>query len=324
MNPIRRQLLLAAGAALALPSLGQAQDKSPIRILVGFPPGGGTDALARFIAERLAVELGQPVIVENKPGAGGRLAADQLMTSAPDGLTYMMAPNATPTFQQLVFGHQVKWNVLRDFEAVAGLTSYPLGMAVSLQTGATNAQEFVRWAKANADKASFGTPGSGGQNHFLGVAFAKAAGINLPLVPYRGSPPLMTDLLGGHVPAAITLMDQMLAQHRAGKVRVIGVFTEKRSELMPDIPTMAEQGINVTLGEGWTGMWAPLKTPPAELARMRAALQKVLATPLAREVMMGKLAAVPHYRDAAEMLRLQRAELAGWEPIIKASGFKPE
>ena len=324
---MNRRLLAAACAALAASAVPgvRAQDtnKPVIRILLGLPPGGGTDAIARVIADRLPAELGQPVMIESKVGVGGRLAADALMTAAPDGLTWMIAPNATPTFQTLVFGPQLKWNIWRDFAPVAGLVSYPLGMAVSLQTGATNVREFVDWVKKNPS-ATFGTPGLGGQNHFLGVQFAKAAGIDLPVTPYKGTPPLITDLVGGHVPAAVTLMDETLKFHRAGKVRVIGIFSDKRSELMPDIPTMAEQGIKVASGDGWTAMWAPAKTPSTEIERMQRALQKILATPQVRETLTTRLAVSPHYMNAQEMAQRQRAELAAWEPVIKASGFKPE
>ena len=321
----RRRLLLSAAAASFAGPLRAQGDRKPIRILVGFPPGGGTDALTRFFADRMPEILGQPVIVENRPGAGGRLAAEAVLAAPPDGLTYMIAPNATPTFQMLVFGPpQVKWDILRDFSPVAGLATYPLGMAVSIESGVTSAQEFVRWARANPTRATFGTPGLGGQNHFLGLAFARAAGIELAVTPYKGSPPLMTDLLGGHVPAAITLMDQMLAQHRAGKVRIIGVFTEKRSALMPDIPTFAEQGFGVTLGEAWNAMWGPRGVPEAELERMRGAIRRILAAPGTREHLMGKLAAEPAFRDGAEVTRVQKAELDSWAPIIRASGFKPE
>ena len=322
----RRTLLAAAGSLAAAPALLRAQsDKPVIRILMGLPPGGGTDAIARAIADKLPAELGQPVIIDSKVGAGGRLAADALLAAAPDGLTYMVAPNATPTFQMLVFGAPVvKWDVLRDFTPVAQLVRYPLGMAVSLATGASTAREFIDWVRKNPQAASFGTPGLGGQNHFLGVQFAKEAGINLPVTPYKGTPPMVTDLLGGHVPAAISLMDGMLAHHRAGKVKVIGVFTAQRSELMPDIPTLAEQGIPVTSGEGWTGMWAPGKTPAAEVERMQRALQKVLAQPAVRDLLTTRLVVTPHYRNGTEMAALQKAELQHWEPIIKASGFKPE
>lgn len=323
-SPTRRRLLLAAAAGLA-PALLRAQpDKPVLRILVGLPPGGGTDAIARAIADRLPAHLGQPVMIDNRVGAGGRLACDALKAAKPDGLTWMMAPNATPTFQTLVFGSQLKWDLWRDFAPVAALASYPLGMAVSTATGATSVREFVQWVREHPNEASFGTPGLGGQNHFLGAQFAKATGIDLPVTPYKGTPPLITDLVGGHVPAAVTLMDEMLKHHRGGRVRVIGIFSDQRSELMPDIPTMAEQGVKMLASEGWTAMWAPARTPPAEIARMQQALREVLQTPAVRELMLTRLSVVPTYQDAAQMARRQREELAAWEPIIKASGFKAE
>ena len=257
MTSTRREWLLVASALLSSPLLrAQVSDKPTIRILVGLPPGGGTDSIARYIAEKLREQLGQPVIIDSRVGVGGRLAADALMTAAPDGLTWMIAPNATPTFQTLVFGPQLKWNIWRDFAPVAGLVSYPLGMAVNADLGVNNVQEFVQWAKANPNKASFGTPGTGGQNHFLGVQFAKVAGIELTVTPYKGTPPMINDLLGGHVPAGISLMDELIKHQRSGKLRVIGIFSDKRSELMPDIPTFAEQGYKVSSGDAWTAMWA--------------------------------------------------------------------
>ena len=325
MNHHRRHLLTAAAAAWAVPGALRAQtDKAPIKVLIGFPPGGATDAIARTVADRLPAELGQQVVVENKPGAGGRLAADALLAAPADGQTFMVAPNATPTFQMLVFGHQVRWHIERDFAPVATLASYPLGMGVALSTGANNAREFVAWAKANPAKASFGTPGLGGQNHFLGVSFAKAAGIDLPVTPYKGSPPMVTDLIGGHVPAAISLMDGMMAHHKAGTVKVIGLFTKERSPLMPEIPTFVEQGFAVTGGDAWTGLWAKAGTPPATIERVQRALQKILAMPDVQQTFSQKLSVHPHYRDGRAMAALQREDLALWEPIIKASGFKPE
>jgi tripartite-type tricarboxylate transporter receptor subunit TctC len=324
MTPNRRHILLSCGALLALPQAGWAQTRPPIRILVGFPPGGATDAIARVVADRLPNLLGQPVIVDNRAGVGGRMAADAVLAAPADGLTFMVAPNATPTFQMLVFGHHIRWNIVKDFAPVATFASYPLGMGVALNTGVTNAREFVEWVKKNPGKGSFGTPGLGGQNGFLGEQLAKTAGIDLPVTPYKGSPPMVNDLLGGHVPSAISLMDGMMAHHRAGKIRVIGIFTKERSPLMPDIPTFAEQGIDVTSGEGWTGMWARAGTPAAEIERMQKAIQQVLQMPEVKEQMAQRLWVQPHYRNSAEMDKLQRAELAHWEPIIKASGFKAE
>lgn len=325
-SPLRRRLLLAACAGLCAPATSYAQlrGKPPIRILVGLPPGGGTDAIARYFADSLPALLGQPVIVENHVGAGGRLAVDVLKSAAPDGLTYMIAPNATPTFQTLVFGKQLKWDLWRDFAPVAALVSYPTGMAAGMETGAADAAAFVRWARANPQQASFGTPGLGGQNHFLGLQFARAAGISLAVTPYKGTPPMITDLLGGHIASAVTLLQDLLRHHRAGKVRLLGIFSDKRSPLAPDIPTMAEQGYPVRSGDAWTSVWAPARTPAAEIGRMQAALKTILAAPQARQSLMTQLAVVPDYLDGEQMARRQRAELETWEPIIRASGFRAE
>jgi tripartite-type tricarboxylate transporter receptor subunit TctC len=324
MKLSRRHILLASAAALAAPLAAHAQTRQAIKVLVGFPPGGATDAITRAIVDRLPPLLDQPVIIENRPGAGGRIAADAVLQAPSDGLTYMVAPNATPTFLTLVPGQNIRWNILKDFAPVASVANYPLGMGVAQNIGVNNAREFVEWARRNPGKATFGTPGTGGQNHFLGLQLARTAGIELTLAPYKGSPPMVTDLVGGHVPAAISLMDGLMTHHRAGRIKVIGVFTKERSPLMPDIPTFAEQGIDVTSGEGWTGMWAKAGTPAGEIQRMQNAVQKILAMPDVRELMSQRLWVHPQYRDGAAMDAVLRAELAHWEPIIKASGFKVE
>lgn len=320
----RRQLLMAASALpFANPALAQS-DKATVRILVGFSPGGGTDLVARLIADKLRVVLGQPVIVENMPGVGGRLAANALVAAPSDGNTLMFANNAVHTFQTLVFGEQIKWHYRRDFTPVAGLTSYPLGMAVPASLGVKSVADFVKWAKANPGKVTFGTTGMGGQTHFTGVQFAKAAGIDMPAVPYRGATPLMTDLVGGQVPAGIALMDDMLKFHQSGRVRVIGIFSAKRSPLVPDIPTFAEQGFNNLASDAWQGVWAPPKTPAVLVERLQNAIKKVLEMSEVQQAMMTRLFVVPTYRSARDMARLQDDEIRHWEPIIKASGFKPE
>jgi tripartite-type tricarboxylate transporter receptor subunit TctC len=324
MNLSRRDLLAYSAALLALPRPARAQGKGVIRIVVGFPPGGATDAIVRAVADRLPALLGQPVIIDNKPGVGGRIAADAVLAAPADGLTYMAAPNATPTFQTLVFGHELRWNILKDFAPVATLASYPLGMGVALNTGATNVREFIEWARRNPDKASVGAPGLGGQNHFLGVQLARTAGIELPVAPYKGTPPMVTDLVGGHLPSAISLIDSMMQHHRSGRIHVIGIFTRQRSPLVPEISTFAEQGVDVTSGEGWTGMWARAGTPAAEVQRMQKAVQQALQTQAVKDLFTQRLWVQPDFRDGAEMDALQRAELAHWAPIIKASGFKPE
>jgi tripartite-type tricarboxylate transporter receptor subunit TctC len=310
---------LVLGASLA----AHAQQET-IKLLVGFPPGGSTDTLARLMADKLGPLLKQPVVVDNKPGAGGRIAAQALKASAPDGLTYMVAPNATPVFQALLYPASVlRFDVLQDFTPVGMLASYPLALAVSPQVPAKTAAEYVQWLKANPAKTSFGTAGAGGQTHFSGVQFGKATGLDMQVVPYRGNGPLITDLVGGQVPAGVLTAGDILPQQKAGRVKVLGVFGAKRSPLLPDVPTLLEQGISVDTGDAWTGVWAPAKTPKVQLERMQRALKEVLAMPDVRETMQ-KLAFTPDFRPGEEVDAIERKELAYWGPIIKASGFTPE
>jgi tripartite-type tricarboxylate transporter receptor subunit TctC len=317
-------------AAMAVLSLGlglaaQAQDRAPIKILVGFPPGGSTDLVARLLAEKMAMVLKQPVMVDNKPGAGGRMAAQALKASAPDGQTYMVAPNATPILQTLLYSVEVlKYDMLKDLAPVAVLVSYPLAIAVNTQLGVKNIKEYAAWVKANPKEGSFGTAGAGGHTHFSGLQLGKAIGQPLQVVPYRGNGPMVTDLLGGQVPAGIMTAGDVLQHQKSGKVRVLAQFGAKRSPLMPDVPTLIEQGYNLDTGDAWTGMWAPAKTPQAELDRMQNAIKYVLALPEVREQLINKATLHPDFRPAADMDALQRKELHYWGPIIKESNFKPE
>jgi tripartite-type tricarboxylate transporter receptor subunit TctC len=326
---MKRQTVFKLLATLAL-GLGmglsaQAQEKAPIKILVGFPPGGSTDLVARLLAEKMSVVLKQPIIVDNKPGAGGRIAAQALKASAPDGLTYMIAPNATPVLQTLLYPVEVlKYDMLKDLTPVAVLVSYPLALAVNTQSGVKNVTEYAAWVKANPKEGSFGTAGAGGHTHFSGLQLGRAIGQPLQVVPYRGNGPLVTDLLGGQVPAGIMTAGDVLQHQKSGKVRVLAQFGAKRSPLMPDVPTMIEQGFNLDTGDAWTGMWAPAKTPQAELERFQNAIKYVLSLPEVRDQLINKAMLNPDFRPAADMDTLQRKELLYWAPIIKESNFKPE
>jgi tripartite-type tricarboxylate transporter receptor subunit TctC len=316
--------LLAALLGLSM-TAGAQQSDAPIRILVGFPPGGSTDTVARVLASKLALELKQPIVIENKPGAGGRLAAQALKASAPDGLSYMIAPNATPVFQTLLYPPAtLRYDMLKDFVPVAVIVTYPLALAVGAETGVGSAKEYAAWVKAHPEKASFGTAGAGGQTHFTGIQLGKAIGATLQVVPYRGNGPLVTDLLGGQVPAGIMTAGDIMAYKSAGKVRIVGVFGDRRSPLMPDVPTFKEQGVDIDAGDAWTGMWAPANTPNGQIERMQKALQQVLEQPEIRDLLSHKATLNPDFRPGQEMDKLQRKELAYWAPIIKASGFTPD
>lgn len=324
MTTNRRQLLLAATIWPLAGAVHAQGETRPIRFLVGFAPGGGTDAVARLMADKLKDLLEQPVVVENLVGAGGRLAANATVAAAPDGMTFMVANNAVHTFQTLVFGAQIKWHYRRDFTPVAQLTSYPLALAVASSLGVSNVAEFVAWARAHPGKASFGTAGLGGQSHFSGVQLAREAGIQLEPVAYKGATPMVTDLVGGHVPAGISLMDDMLKFHRAGSLKVIGVFSEQRSPVVPDIPTFVEQGYRNLYSESWQGVWGPARLPPAQVERLQNAIRRVLEMPDVRQALTTRLFVVPTFRPAAEMAAMQDEEIRRWEPIIRSSGFKPE
>ncbi|CAN7749314.1 Bug family tripartite tricarboxylate transporter substrate binding protein [Cupriavidus necator] len=319
----------SACAALAIGLVfacgAQAQEKPPIRLLVGFPPGGSTDTVARVLADKLQGVLGQAVIVDNRPGAGGRVATGILKNSAPDGLTYMVAPNATTIFPTLLYpAAALRYDLLSDLAPVAVVISYPLALVVSSQTGVKDVKGFVEWAKAHPKEAVFGTAGLGGQTHFTGLQFGKATGVPMNVVPYKGNGPLITDLLGGQLASAVMTAGDIVPHAKGGKVRVIGVFGAARSPLLPGVPTVVEQGVPVDSGEAWAGIWAPARTPKAELDRMQAALAKVLAMPEVRATLQTRATLNPDFRPAAELDRLQRKELAYWGPVIKASGFTPE
>jgi tripartite-type tricarboxylate transporter receptor subunit TctC len=314
-----------AGLALGVACGASADSKAPLKLIVGFAPGGSTDTVARILGEKLRVPLGQSVIVDNKPGAGGRLAAVALKNSLPDGLTYMLAPNATGVFQALLYPvSELKYDLLTDFAPVAMVVSYPLALAVGSQTGVRNVKEYLAWVKNNPKEAVFGSAGLGGHTHFSGLQLAKAGGVKLEVVPYKGNGPLISDMLGGQIPAAVLTAGDIAQYQKSGQVRLIGVFGAKRSPLLPDVPTMIEQGYDVEAGDAWIGMWAPAKTPPAELERVQAALKQVLALPEVRDLFTEKQTMSPDFRPGAELDRIQRQEIEYWGPVIKATGFKPQ
>lgn len=323
-HPILRRSLLGLALAAALGAVQAQGDKAPVKILVGFPPGGASDTLARLLAEKLREELKQPVIVENRPGVGGRIAAEAVKNAAPDGLTYMIAPNATLVFQHLTYPVSVlKYDMTKDFTSVAQVASYPMAMVVNASTGVKSARDYVAWLKANPDKGIFGTAGQGGDTHFNGLQFAKVAGVQMTVVPYRGNGPLVTDLVGGQILTGNMVAGDALQHVRNGKLQYVGVFAPKRSPLLPDVPTMAEQGYDTGGNNGWMGIWGPAKLPKAELERLQGALGRVLSNRDVKSIMLTRLLQVPDFQPGTEVDRQLKAELAHWGPVIKASGFTP-
>lgn len=324
MFSIRTLSRILGAAALCVAGVAQANN-DPIKLIVGFPPGGSTDTVARLLGDELREQLNRTVIVENKPGAGGRIAAHTLKSAPADGTVYMIAPNATALFQHLLYSlEERKYDMLTDFTPVGVVVSYPLALAVSKKVPANNLKEYVEWLKKNPGEASFGTAGAGGHTHFTGLQLGKATGTDLKVVPYRGNGPLVTDLLGGQVPAGIMTAGDILQHQKAGNVKVLAVFGAERSPLLPDVPTAKEQGFDVDTGDAWTAIWAPAKTPQVELDRMQAALKAALDKPSVRDRLTNASTLYPDFRPAAEMGQLLSKELGYWAPVIKESGFSPD
>ena len=322
----RRAWMAAAGSALSLSALPTwAQSDKPIRILVGFPPGGAADTIARLLADKLPALLKQPVIVEGRPGVGGRLAAQAVKAAAPDGLTYMVAPNATFVFQHLTYPvSTLGYDMTKDFTSVARLNSYPIAMVVNASTGVKNAKDYAAWRKTPAGQPTFDTAGLGGETHFNGLQFGKAAGMEMAVVPYRGNGPLVTDLLGGQILAGNIVAGDALQHVRAGKLNYVGVFAKRRSPLLPDVPTMAEQGLDTGGDNGWMGMWGPAGLSRAELDRMQRAVEAVLGQQDVKDLMVTRFLQMADYQPGSAVDRTLAAELAHWGPVIKASGFTPQ
>ncbi len=324
MNRKTFSVVLAA-MMLGIGSGPMAQEKPPIRILVGFPPGGASDGLARLMADKLRDQLKQNVIVENRPGVGGRIAAQAIKAAPANGQMYMIAPNATFTFQHLTYPVSVLgYDMNTDFTSVARLTSYPMAMVVNTSIGTKTAKEYVAWLKANPAKNTFGTAGQGGDTHFNGLQFGKLAGTPMQVVPYRGNGPLLIDMVGGQILTGNMLAGDALQHVKSGKLNYIGVFSPQRSPLLPDVPTLAEQGFNTGGDDGWMAVWGPAKLPKVELERMQTAIKNVLAMPDVKEMLLSKFLQVADYRDGTEVDKQLQAELTHWGPIIKASGFTPE
>ena len=316
---------LAAIAALALvaaPSLAQDKIDKPVRIIVGFPPGGTADVMARAVADKMKDTLGQPVIVENRPGAIGRIAADAVKAAAPDGSTIMVMPIGP----MAVVPHTYKtlsYDPLKDFAPIGMGSTFQFAVAAGPQSGAKTWSEYVVWAKANPGKSSYATSGAGSLPHFFGLLVARESGIELLHVPYKGSAAYMNELLGGNVPLAVDAIADLTEQHRAGKIRILASSGAKRSTAVPDVPTFAELGIKGVEAEGWFGFFAPAKTPKAIVDQLNRSLNQALTSPEIAQRLAG-LGLDPATSTPEEFARILAADYAKWGPVVKASGFTAE
>jgi tripartite-type tricarboxylate transporter receptor subunit TctC len=305
----------------AVCSVASAQTRTPTRILSGFPPGGNVDLLARLFAENLSEATGRTVVVENRPGAVGQIAAEALKSAAPDGNTLMVAPDATVVIRPLTM-KKPPFNAL-DFTPIAhtGGIDYALGISSSIP--ARDLKEFAAWAKANPAKASFGSAGAGGLTHFLGLMVAQAMGVDLKHVPYKGSGPAVFDVAAGHLPATIQPLGTMLAQARAGKLRVVAVSSAKRSPQGPEVPTFAELGYPSLGVDSWFGIFAPGGMAPELAAELNAIFVQAMRTKAVRE-RMHNLDLEIRELTAPEFSAEVKASYERWASVIRSSGFNAD
>ena len=317
-----KTLLRRAAGLLALLAAftAQAQIDKPVKILVGFPPGGSADVMARLLAERMAADLKQPVVVENKPGAGGRIAAELLKNAPADGSTVMMAPVVVPVLAPLVFS-KLNYDAATDLAPVAHLANFQFGIAVNAAHPAKSVQDLVAFYRANAAQANFGSPAPGSLPHFFGTMLARGAGVDLVHVPFNGGAPLITALVGNQVTAGIDVVAEQVELHKSGKLRVLATSGATRSPLLPDVPTATEAGLKGVEGAGWFAAFAPGKTPEPQVRALNAALNKALQAPDVRE-RFAKLGLEPAGGSAAELAALMKRDSERWAPVVKASGFR--
>lgn len=312
-------LVLSTLLATGVSALAQFGSK-PAKIIFPFAAGGSGDAIARLIAEKMQVATGQPVIVENRTGASGRIGVVAVKQSEPDGTTILMSPFTL----MLIYPHiypELNYDPTADFTPVSQVASFEFALAVHKDIPVKNVAEFTAWVKANPAKASFGTPGPGTLPHFLGDAFSRAGALGLVHVAYRGASAAVSDLVAGQVAIGVLPTADVLEHHKAGGVRILATFDAKRSPYVPDLPTIRESGFDLH-GNGWFGFYVPSKTPAAIVDRISKLTADALRSPDVRDKIYNT-GSIPTGTTPAEIAELHKSDAAIWVPIVKASKFTP-
>jgi tripartite-type tricarboxylate transporter receptor subunit TctC len=312
---------LGAFASLATSPYALAQDSATMRLLVGFAPGGPVDLTARMLADELKGSLSRTVLVDNKPGAGQRIALRDLRGAAPDGGTIMIATNSPFTVYPHIYV-KLDYDPVKDFTPIAAVATFDQGIATGPMTGAQNVKELISWINANKSRAVYGTPGAGTLPHFLGIAFSRATGLQMNPVHYKGGSPPMADLAGGHLPVLCNGLSDMLEMHRAGKVRVLAVASAQRSPVLPDVPTLKEVGVDLTMSVT-AGIFGPPGMSASVLSRMEAAIAQARTRDSVRE-RMARIGLTASTLNSAQFTAALAEESARLQVLVKASGYQPE
>jgi len=317
----RRTLLLAAAlAALPMAASAQGYPSKPIRFVVPYPPGGPLDTIARLLGQKVSESVKQPVIVENKPGAGGNIGADFVAKSLADGHTILMGAVATHAINPTLYA-KIPYDPVRDFAPITQVASTPNVLVVNPSLPVSSVAELITYAKANPGKLNFGSGSTGSAGHLAGELFNSLAGVQMTHIPYKGAAPAMQDLIGGQIHLMFDNLASSLTQVRAGRVKALAVTTAKRSSLAPELPTIAESGLAGFDISTWFGIFAPAGTPREAVARLHAEFTRALAAPDVREKMLN-LGAEPVGNTPAEFATFIRAEAEKYARVIKASGAR--
>jgi tripartite-type tricarboxylate transporter receptor subunit TctC len=321
----RRQFLHLAVVAAALPAIScaasaEAYPTKPIRWIIGFPAGGGADTVARIMEPWLSRRLGQPVIIENRPGASTNIAVQAVVNSPPDGYTLLWHGLSSVVNASLFTN--LPFDIQRDIDPTAGVVSYPMIMVAHPSVPAKSVAELIAHAKANPGKVTMASFGTGSASHLAGELFKFMAGIDMVHIPYRGGAPMTTDLIGGQVQVGFDVMVTALPQVRSGKLRALGVLGTKRFDLLPDVRTVAET-VPEYEASTWAGVGVPRGTPPEIIERLNREVNAGLAQPDIR-ARFADVGTLPMVLSAAEFKAYIAAEAAKWDKVIKIAGIKPQ
>lgn len=327
MEPSKRRtlsMLAICGLALvAAPAQAQpAYPSKPVRLIVPYSSGGPSDVLARAIGQRLGESLGQPVVIENRTGAGGNIGTEQVAKAAPDGHTLILGTVGTHAINSSLYS-SLPFDVARDFAPVALVASATIVMVSTPAVPAATLKEFVSFAKSKPAQLSFASPGSGTPHHMAAELFKTMAGVEMTHIPYKGAAPAITDLLGGQVPVGFVSLPAALPHVKAGKLRAVGVTAAKRSAVAPEVPTIAEAGLPGYEVDNWYAVFAPVGTSKDIVNRLNAEIVKLMQAPEVRERLNSQgfeiLQSTPE-----QLAEFQKTELAKWARVVKASGAKAD
>ncbi|MFW7343357.1 tripartite tricarboxylate transporter substrate binding protein [Pollutimonas sp. H1-120] len=294
----------------------------PIRLIVPFSPGGSTDIVARYISKELGDELGQPVVIENRPGATGQIASVAVARAKPDGHTLIMATTSTHSISPYLHGTQ-PFDPIGDFEPISNVALLPFVLVATPKLQVSSVKDLIQLAKAKPGSISYASSGNGSSLHLASVLLTSMADVNMMHVPYKGAAPAVTDVMGGQVAVMFDTIPSSLPNAQAGKLKILAVSSPERSQLLPNVPTIAETGLPGYEVVGWAGLLAPKGTSSAVIEKINIAVNKILQTPEMRERFTGQ-GAEPAATTQSQFAALMKAEDTKWQKVIKESGIKAQ